>query len=1047
MFKCAHISDIHFRSLKRHDEYVQVFTNLFKKLNKLDLDAIFIGGDIVHSKTQGITPELIDVLNWWFTSLADIAPTYVILGNHDGLILNEDRQDAITPIINALNNENIYLYKKSGVYPLAVNNTGLPINWCVFSCFDEKNWNAVKPVEEEINIACFHGAVSGSLTDVDWELDGEVNLSFFKDYDFGFLGDIHKFQYLDEEKRVLYPGSTIQQNYGEDISKGFVYWEIKSKNDYTSKFIKVLNPYPFLTLDWKGTVEETIEYASKVKKGVRFRVRSDISISQAEIKLIHYYLKTEKQAQEIVYQIVPKDDDARRGTTEEHKNISRLNIRNTSDRKSLINEYYEGLDEETVLSLDKIFEKTLDKIPENLKDVFGQKWSINSLSFNNTFSYGKDNFINFDKMSGVVGIFGNNRAGKSSIPGTLMYTLFNTTDRGSLKNQDIVNIRKGFCDAQAKITIGMNQYLVERETIKKTNKKNITSATTNLKLTSLNNLENESEEQRRETEKTLKKLIGTSEDFLYTTFASQGEMNTFINEKSSARRSVLSKFLNINIYEELYSNSREDYLMLKSRLNNTEEKNWSVLVEDANNNIDLSKSESFINEEKLSKLRKDLVQLNVELNNIKSKTKKHSSGHTLKTASEELDYKKLKIEKINQKNNDLHDELENIDTSLCKIKNFKDNFSITVLEEENKRVQDLEKKVLNLKNAQKRENLKKSSFESEIKILDQVPCEDKFLDCKFIKKAHQAKKDINEVKDNILALEGDVLELTTVLKGLQEKEIDEKIKRYESIIKKEYKLKIDKQNIQTKISLNDKELTIVNQEINNINNTIEEIKTLNVDQFANKENEIQSKITDTQNEINEVNYKNLELNRNVFDLERDIKDYDKEKKEYNKLISDFKLYDLFNHCVSKKGIPTMLINSYLPKINTEINNILNGVVSFKISIEEDDKGNNLNIYIDYGDSKRVIECASGMEKMMTSIAIRVALINISSLARSDIFIIDEGFGALDDSNIEACGRLLNSLKKYFKAIIVISHVDAIKDIVDKNLMIIIKGKDSHVRFE
>ena len=85
--------------------------------------------------------------------------------------------------------------------------------------------------------------------------------------------------------------------------------------------------------------------------------------------------------------------------------------------------------------------------------------------------------------------------------------------------------------------------------------------------------------------------------------------------------------------------------------------------------------------------------------------------------------------------------------------------------------------------------------------------------------------------------------------------------------------------------------------------------------------------------------------------------------------------------------------------------------------------------------------------MMTSIAIRVALINISSLARSDIFIIDEGFGTLDDSNIEACGRLLNSLKKYFKAIIVISHVDAIKDIVDKNIMISIKGKDSHVRFE
>ena len=42
---------------------------------------------------------------------------------------------------------------------------------------------------------------------------------------------------------------------------------------------------------------------------------------------------------------------------------------------------------------------------------------------------------------------------------------------------------------------------------------------------------NETEEQRRETEKILKDLIGTSEDFLYTSFASQGSINSFIKEK------------------------------------------------------------------------------------------------------------------------------------------------------------------------------------------------------------------------------------------------------------------------------------------------------------------------------------------------------------------------------------------------------------------------------------------------------------------------------------------------------------------------------------
>ena len=61
-YKFAHISDVHWRSLKRHDEYRQIFSEMFVKLQDEMPDAIFIGGDIVHSKTQGISPEIIENL-------------------------------------------------------------------------------------------------------------------------------------------------------------------------------------------------------------------------------------------------------------------------------------------------------------------------------------------------------------------------------------------------------------------------------------------------------------------------------------------------------------------------------------------------------------------------------------------------------------------------------------------------------------------------------------------------------------------------------------------------------------------------------------------------------------------------------------------------------------------------------------------------------------------------------------------------------------------------------------------------------------------------
>lgn len=1041
MFKCAHISDVHFRSLKRHDEYVEIFKKMFTELSSLDLDCIFIGGDIVHSKTQGITPEVIDILTWWFNSLAEIAPVHVILGNHDGLILNEDRQDAISPILSAINNSNIKLYKKSGVYPTGVKG----FNWCVFSCFDEKGWENVKPVEDEINIACFHGAVLGSKTDVDWELAGEVNLSFFDGYDFGFLGDIHKLQYLDEEKRICYPGSTVQQNYGEDIKKGFVYWEIKSRNDFNSRFIPIENPHPFLTIDWKGSVEETIDFARPVKKGVRFRIRSESTLSQAEIKLLHYYLKNEKKAHEIVYQVLNSKNILQENIS--INNDKTLNIRNKQDRINIINDCFENLDEKTIQNLDSIFAKNLDKIPENFSDNFGQKWSINSLKFNNTFSYGKNNFINFDSLSGVIGIFGNNRAGKSSIPGTLMYTLFNATDRGSLKNHDIVNIRKGYCNSEAVITIGAEQYKINRETKKKTNSKNITSATTNLSLVSLNSNVDESEEQRRETEKILRNLIGTSEDFLYTSFASQGEMNTFIKEKTSARKNVLSKFLNLDIYDMLYKESRDDYIVLKNRVKTLSEKSWDDLI--TNNIQEISSIKDKINllENESELLRKKELDLNIQLDRISKNTKKHPSGHTKTSAESELKHaidkkEKLEIEIINLKNN-----IENNKDALEKFKAFKSMYPIDNLNNDKEKLDILINKLNKFKNQKKVLNVSEKNKSNQLKILNQVPCGDDYPTCKFIKNAHESKVEIKQIYEEIKEVESSIFEYKGLIESLKSEGIEEKIKKYNDILNKEYRYQIDQKSILSKIETVETKIISNEENIKKLKNLILELKDFNSEDLIKKEKKLKTELNDNIDKISNNKHELFKNQKLIFSLEEEIEKYKKEKQEYSELNEEFKIHDLFSLAVSKKGIPTMLINSCLPKLNKEIENILSGVTNFKIQILEDEKGNNLNVFIDYGDSKRVIECASGMEKMMASIAIRVALINISSLPKSDIFIIDEGFGALDSSNVEACGRLLNSLKKYFKSIIIISHIDAIKDIVDKNIEISIKGTDSYVRFD
>ena len=1041
MFRCAHISDVHWRSLKRHDEYKEVFTKIFSKLKNESLDAIFIGGDIVHSKTQGISPEIIENLIWWFNSLAEIAPVHVILGNHDGLILNEDRQDAITPIISAIDNSNISLYKSSGTYPVGVEG----FNWCVFSCFDQKNWSKVKPVADEINIACFHGAVMNSKTDTDWQLEGEVLLDFFDEYDFGFLGDIHKMQYLDKDKRIAYPGSPIQQNYGEDINKGFLIWEITNRHDFKSKFISISNPYPFVTIDWKSSLEETILFCEKVKKQSRFRIRTNQNITQSEIKILYHYLKNDKQAHEIVFQNNTENDNAHCLSNTPSFNTN-IDIRNKEDRNKIFESYFDNIDKDLVSKIDTLFKESLDKIPKNLSDLLGQKWSINNMQFDNTFSYGKNNFINFNKLNGVVGIFGNNRTGKSSIPGTLMYTLFNTTDRGSIKNQDVVNIRKGSCKSKVNITIGTKNYDIIRETTKKTSKANKLSATTNLSLVETNASIDESEEQRRETEKTLRGLIGNADDFLYTSFASQGSMNTFINEKSTARKSVLSKFLNLDIYEDLYKDSREKYIVLKNNLKNTKEKNWTILKNETIDNIKTKKSKLISLEEELSNYREEEVNYRLKIKDTENNINNHTSGHTYQTAEKELNYIKTKRENLENDITNLNLSSIDLKNKISKISEFKTSFPIDFLKDQKEKLDSL---LLELKEYKRKKiylSSQKKNKSEEIKILDQVPCGDNFPKCKFISKAHDSKKDIKEINKNISEIEASIYEIKSVVSNLEKEAISQKIEKYNDILNKEYKSIVDLEAQKNKIESKETTLDLLKQSQISIEVVLEELKTFNDDKYIEKLNLLKTELNNTQNIIFDLETNIKKENREVFFLETSYKDLCKEEDNYNSIIEEWKIFDLYSYSISKKGIPTMIIATYLPRINKEIDNILSGVTSFKIKILDDENNNNLNVYIDYGDSIRIIECASGMEKMMASIAIRVALTNISSLPKSDVFIIDEGFGALDTSNIEACAKLLSSLKKYFKTILIISHIDAIKDVVDKNLEVIIKGKDSYVEY-
>ena len=123
--------------------------------------------------------------------------------------------------------------------------------------------------------------------------------------------------------------------------------------------------------------------------------------------------------------------------------------------------------------------------------------------------------------------------------------------------------------------------------------------------------------------------------------------------------------------------------------------------------------------------------------------------------------------------------------------------------------------------------------------------------------------------------------------------------------------------------------------------------------------------------------------------------------------------------------------------------MLANIVSFETFFEDD--GKRLNIFIKHPKhDPRPLEMGSGAEKTIPPMAIRLALLSVSNLPKGDIFILDEPGTALDADNMEGFIRILDLIKSFFKTVILISHLDSLKDCVDTQIIIEKNGNYAHV---
>jgi len=868
--KIYHISDIHIRNTENHIEtYLHVFENLFTYLKKENVkkSLLVICGDILHSKDK-LTPVSIKLLLVFIGQLLNIMPHVIIIaGNHDinerGLIHNNDVKsydnDPLSSILYMRNLKNLHYLKSSGLYRF--NN----IIFSVMSLLDKGdgfiNGNDIE--EEGIKIALYHGSMNNAKNSHGFEFSSK-SISIFDGYDYVLLGDIHKYQYLNDNKTIGYSSSLISQNFSEtDEYHGVLVWDLTNK---TSSYKIIDNLYRYDELDivnnkiYYHKEEKRLEELILPKKG-KLRINTSDNI-KLEYNNIVEKIQLKFPELNIVHNKLIKCVMVDNKTSENM-------VKSDNSINNIIDACLNEVDETIRKDVKQILFKKINEAFVNTNEK--SNWQLLSLEFTNMFGYGGNNRLDFTKLTfnDITALYSRNSSGKSSLIDILLFSLFddysrNQYDKNKKKSGSLINLKYKNFNCLVRFTINNKIYTIYREGFKRKAVKDYTEATTLMTKVEFNVYENDkcislTCPEFINTNEKITKIIGTYDDFCLSSLCLQHNFRgktDFLGMSFVERKNFLDKLIKLDTFTKIEEDIRKDKNNLQSELKN-------INKDLANLNYNNTVIENKINE-----YNKNIIQNTEELNNnIKTL-------NIYKSKSQEIYKQRMNVDEYYGSGKfsdiELSNMLEKEKNILSSCNNCDENISINNLYEENtKLLSQIEKTNINIKNNCELEELIKKNTE-KIKNLELIKNKDKIIN------------------DNVIFEQNKKSKIIKLMSKLNENFIQ---------ISDDYNYNIDDLNqISSSIKTYDDTLSR-----NNITNILENLNTKK-----------QNIITQLKN-INEINndivvddriillYKSINYNEYMYDIKKKLENFDNIEKTYLKLETNkdiLIILDNFNNSIN-----------------------------------------------------------------------------------------------------------------------------------------------------
>jgi len=746
-------------------------------------------------------------------------------------------------------------------------------------------------------------------------------------------------------------------------------------------------------------------------------------------------------------------------------------------------------DYQLILDIDKIFggDLSADKTFE-AGDFYFEKVIINNLfSFGP-----EDTEIDIFSVDGINGINGENRAGKSKIFASLMFALYGSMPKSISSSKNVINKDNRDKPAYVKVIAVKNgkRYCVKR-TIEPVSPKN-EKVSYVLEFDEIdennNSIQNLRDEKRQETEKIISRYFGTEETFeLLSMFSAQKKQIEFIDCSNSLRLEYINKFMGLQEFELKHKEASEEFkTQNKVYQELIKDFNDKLNIEDLENEIEERRNRIIGIENSNKDLDKALAGLDEELSILNYEYQKHKI--IAETKYDDVDFINYKIEQQNKKIADINASRDNKHLEIKVIEDKKTHLDLKIeskkdlIKENLQRIEDLkivgkqykiefqtavnsdeEKEVLfDLVDMYKKDIM---NFNKEVAILEsEISAKEKQLRIDICNNCGKefSEKDKDNTRKQIKINQDKVISINTKINDLMEKESHLKqlskkckdvINDINKVISENKSLEIEISKFETEKSNFDFEIQKIENKYLSIDNEVAKIQMgiIDLEKQIDETNRIVKSIKEASEKMEAIRITKLPLEneKQIYKKQIDdnnillgefrqkikqlIKEVDDYKKKYD-VIKDkeeeIRLLSLYREVIAKDGLPLFILKQRIGAINNEINTIINQIFDFDLRFTVNEETGELKIEFIYDEDKDKsdVSLASGSETFIINLCIRVGLSQISEIPKCLSLNVDEGFGTLDSKNIDKIPLLFSTLLNYYKNIILVSHLDVMKEI-------------------